>query len=174
VKAQTAKEQVSKTMTYLTRELSSIVGPLLSDTLDANHLACYLALEAEKNCLAPNMFKGDCVFTVMEMWQQCAEMVHQSGGDNKHFAALADEEWLDQQYRNLMMKRREQSLADDSEPLRTVIEVIKRWIVGAAQRLQATKNLEGVKPGEAASVLSKVKAADTDSTGLINDVVREQ
>jgi hypothetical protein len=120
MRAQAAKEQVSEAMTHLARELCSLGGPLLSDVLDANHKACYLALEAEKNRLAPNMFNGDCVFTVMETWQQqCVEMVRQSGGDDKHYAALADEEWLDQQDYNLMRKRREQSLADDSEPLRT-------------------------------------------------------
>jgi hypothetical protein len=87
---------------------------------------------------------------------------------------LADEEWLDQQYCNLMKKRREQSLPDDSEPLRTIAQVIKRWIVGAAQRLQATKNQEGVRPEETASVLSKEKAVDAESTGFIDDVDRKQ
>ncbi len=69
--SQEAKEQLAKTPTQLARELSDSGGPLLSDTIDANHLACYLALEAEKNYLAPNMFSGDCEFTVMETWQQC-------------------------------------------------------------------------------------------------------
>ncbi len=67
MRAQAAKERVSEAMTHLARELCSLGGPLLSDVLDANHMACYLALEAEKNSLAPNMFTGDCVFTVMEM-----------------------------------------------------------------------------------------------------------
>jgi hypothetical protein len=85
-RAQAAKEQVSEAMTHLARELCSLGGPLLSDVLDANHMACYQALEAEKNSLVPNMYDGDCVFTVMEMWQQCVEMVRQSGGDEKHYA----------------------------------------------------------------------------------------
>jgi hypothetical protein len=80
LKAQAAEEQAKKSMSYLARKLSSMGGPLLSDTLDANHLACYLALEAEKNSLAPKLYKGDCVFTVIEIWQQSVEMVRQSGG----------------------------------------------------------------------------------------------
>jgi hypothetical protein len=135
---------------------------------------CYLALEAEKNCLAPNMFSGDCEFTVMEMWQQCVEIVRQSGGDDQQYVALVDEEWLVLQYCNLMRKRIEQSFADGSQSLRTIEQVIKRWIVGAARRLQATKNLKSVKLGEASSPLSKEKAVDTVSTGFINAGNRQQ
>jgi hypothetical protein len=171
--SQEAKEQLAKTLTQLARELSDSGGPLLSHTIDANHLACYLALEAEKNYLAPNMFSGDCEFTVMEMWQQCVELVRQSGGDDQQYVALVDEEWLNLQYCNLMRKRRAQSLVNDSEPLRTVVRVIKRWVVGAARNLQATKNLKGVKPGEASPALSKEKAVDTVSTGFINDGDRQ-
>ena len=65
--AQADEGQTKRTLTYLARELSSMGGPLLSDTLDANHLACYLALEAEKNHLALKLFKGDCLFTVIEL-----------------------------------------------------------------------------------------------------------
>ncbi len=64
---QADEEQTKRTLTYLARELSSMGGLLLSDTLDANHLACYLALEAEKNHLALKLFKGDCLFTVIEL-----------------------------------------------------------------------------------------------------------
>jgi hypothetical protein len=73
-----------------------------------------------------------------------------------------------------MKKRRAQSIADDSEPLSTIEHVIKQWIVGAAQKLQAKKNRKGVKPGETSPVLSKEKAVDTASTGFINDVHRRQ
>jgi hypothetical protein len=67
VKAQTVKEQTSKTMSYLARELSAIGGPMLSDTLDANHLACYLALDAERGSLSERTRKENCAFTVVEM-----------------------------------------------------------------------------------------------------------
>ena len=90
------------------------------------------------------------------------------------YVALVDEEWLVLQYCNLMRKRIEQSFADGSQSLRTIEQVIKRWIVGAARRLQATKNLKGVKPGEASSPLSKEKAVDTVSTGVINAGDRQQ
>ncbi len=40
--SQEAKEQLAKTLTQLARELSDSGGQLLSDTIDANHLACYL------------------------------------------------------------------------------------------------------------------------------------
>ena len=47
--AQKVKEQMAATLTHLARELSDIKGgPLLSDTIDANHLACYQALDAER------------------------------------------------------------------------------------------------------------------------------
>jgi hypothetical protein len=46
-KAQKAKEQMAATLAYLARELSDIKeGPLLSDTVDAYHVACYQALDA--------------------------------------------------------------------------------------------------------------------------------
>jgi hypothetical protein len=73
IKSQASKEQMSKTMTYLARELSSIGGPLLSDALDANHMACYLALDAERVSLSQRTRKEDGVFTVLEIWQQCVE-----------------------------------------------------------------------------------------------------
>jgi hypothetical protein len=73
--SQEAKEQLAKTLAQLARELSDSGGPLLSDAIDANHSACYLALEAERNCLAPNMCSGDCEFIIMEIWQQCVELV---------------------------------------------------------------------------------------------------
>jgi hypothetical protein len=144
IKAQIAKELTSKTMSYLARELSSIGDPLLSDTMDANHLACYLALDAERGSLSERTRKEDCVFTVIEMWQQCVEMVRQSGGDNKQYAALAEEEWQLQQYRDLFRKRSERAAAEDTEQTRTCAEVVKHWLTVAAQRLQAIKNLEGV------------------------------
>ncbi len=79
---------------------------LLSDTLDANHLACYLALEAEKNYLAPRLCKGDCLFTVIELWQQCVEVVRQeSSGNKRHCEALTEEDWMHQQYQNLHDRR---------------------------------------------------------------------
>ena len=171
--SQEAKEQFSKTLTQLARELCDSGGPLLSDTIDANHVACYLALETEKNYLASNMFSGDCEFTVMEIWQQCVELVRQSGGDDKQYFALMDEKWLVLQYCNLMQRRRTQSIADDTEPLRTIEHVIKQWIVGAAQK-QATMNQNSAKSGETSPVLSKEKAVDTASTGLINDLDRRQ
>ncbi len=46
--AQKAKEQMAATLTFLARELSAVGGPLLSDTVDAYHLACYQALDAER------------------------------------------------------------------------------------------------------------------------------
>jgi hypothetical protein len=58
-----------------------------------------------------NVYNSDCVFTVIEVWQQCVEMVRQSGGDNRHYAVLADEEWLNQQYRNLMNDEKKRSIA---------------------------------------------------------------
>jgi hypothetical protein len=120
------------------------------------------------------MYSGDCEFTVREIWQQCVELVRQSGGDNKQHVALVDEEWLVVQYCNLIQKSRAQSIADDSEPLRTIEHVIKQWIVGAAQKLQATKNWKHVKSGETSPVLLKEKTVDAASTGLINDVDRRQ
>ncbi len=104
---QADEEQTKRTLTYLARELSSMDGPLLSDTLDANHLACYLALEAEKNHLAPKLFKGDCLFTVIELWQQCVEVVCQSRGNERNYESLTEEEWMYQQYRNLLSRRGE-------------------------------------------------------------------
>ncbi len=91
VKAQKAKEQMAKTLEYLTKELSGIGGPLLSDTLDANHLACYQALDAERGYLFERTRRENCAFTVVEMWQQDVEMGRQSGGANKNYTALAEE-----------------------------------------------------------------------------------
>ena len=92
-KAQEAKEQMAATLAYLARELSAIGGPLLSDTLDANHLACYQALDTKRSYLSVRSRKESCAFTVVEMWQQGVEMVRQSGGANRHYTALVDEEW---------------------------------------------------------------------------------
>ena len=100
------EEQTKRTLTYLARELSSMGGPLLSDTLDANHLACYLALETEKNHLASRLCKGDCLFTVIELWQQCVEVVRQeSSGNKRHYEELTEEDWMHQQYQNLHDRR---------------------------------------------------------------------
>ena len=68
-KAQKAKEQMASTLSYLARELSAIGGPLLSDTLDVNHMACYQALDAERSYyLSERSRKEECAFTAVEMW----------------------------------------------------------------------------------------------------------
>ncbi len=65
--AQKVKEQMAANLKYLARELSDIGGPLLSDTIDADHLACYQALDAERGYLSGCMRKEDCAFIVVEM-----------------------------------------------------------------------------------------------------------
>ncbi len=50
-----------------------------------------------------------------------------------------------QQYRNLLSRRGERSAAEGSNPVTTSLEVIKRWLTGAAQRLQVSKNREGTR-----------------------------
>jgi hypothetical protein len=97
----------------------------------------------------------NCAFTVLEMWQQGVEMVRQSGGANRNYTALVDEEWQYQQYRELFRKRSERwALARDT-PVTPLIgtcpESVKRWLTGAAQRLQETKNLEAKEQGRAVS-----------------------
>jgi hypothetical protein len=138
-KAQKAKEQMAATLKYLARELSDIGGPLLSDTIDAYHLACYQALDAERGYLSGFMRKENCAYTVVEMWQQGVEMVRQSGGANRIYTALVDEEWQYQQYRELFRKRTvrwEEDVDVPVEPLMgTCPEAVKRWLTGAAQRL---------------------------------------
>ena len=145
-KAQKAKEQMAATLTYLARELSDVKGgPLLSDTIDAYHVACYQALDAERSYLAERTSKEECAFTAVEMWQQAVEMVRQSGADNRDYTALVDEEWQYQQYRELFRKRAERARANDTEvaPLiGTFPEAVKRWLTGAAQRLQEMKSLD--------------------------------
>ncbi len=165
--AQADEGQTKRTLTYLARELSSMGGPLLSDTLDANHLACYLALEAGKNHLAPRLFKGDCLFTTIELWQQCVEMVRQSRGKERHYESLTEEEWMYQQYQNLHARRgEERSAAKGINPVTTSFEVIKRWLTGAAQRLQVSKNREGTVSGESTSEDSLKRSREAVSIGL--------
>ena len=65
-KAQKAKEQMTATLTYLARELSDVKGgPLLSDTIDAYHVACYQALDAERSYLAGSAREEECAFTAV-------------------------------------------------------------------------------------------------------------
>ena len=58
-KAQRAKEQLAVTLKYLARELIDAGGPLLSDAIDANHVACYQALDAERISLSECTKKVD-------------------------------------------------------------------------------------------------------------------
>ncbi len=77
-------------------------------------------------------------------------MVQQSGTGNRNYTALVEEEWQYQQYRKLFKKRADKVLSADSEQgahssmIGTNPDAIKRWITGAAQRLQEGKNLEGM------------------------------
>ena len=157
VKAQKAKEQMAATLAYLARELSDIKGgPLLSDTVDAYHVACYQALDAERSYLAERTRKEECAFTAVEMWQQAVEMVRQSGAVNRDYTALVDEEWQYQQYRELFRKRAEKARANDTEAaplIGTFPEAVERWLTGAAQRLQEIKNLD--KKAESTSLAEK-------------------
>jgi hypothetical protein len=164
--AQADEGQTKRTLTYLARELSSMGGPLLSDTLDVNHLACYLALEAEKNHLAPRLCKGDCLFTVIELWQQCVEVVRQSRGNERHHEASTEEDWMHQQYQNLHDRRQERSVADGIKPAMTSLEVIKCWLTGAVQRLQVSKNREGTVSGESTSEDTLKRSREAVSIGL--------
>ncbi len=138
-KAQRAKDQLAATVKYLARELIDAGGPLLSDTLDANHMACYQALDAERISLSECTRKEECAFTAVEMWQQAVEMVQQSDADNREYTALVDEEWQYQQYRELFKKRANKVLSTDTEPgslIGTDPDAVKRRLTGAAQRLQ--------------------------------------
>ncbi len=80
MKALIVKEQTKRKLTHLTREMSLSGGPPLSDTLDAKHWACYLVLGEEMNALALRVFRDDCDFTAVEIWQQCVELIKQSEG----------------------------------------------------------------------------------------------
>ena len=66
-KAQRAKKQLAATLKYLARELIDAGGPLLSDAIDANHVACYQALDAERISLSECTRKEQCAFTAVEM-----------------------------------------------------------------------------------------------------------
>jgi hypothetical protein len=112
---------MAATLTYLARELSDIGGPLLSDTLDAYHLTCYQALDAERGYLSERMRKENCAFNVVEMLQQGVEMVRQSGGANRNYTALVDEEWQYQQYRELFRKRSERWALTRDTPVAPLI-----------------------------------------------------
>ncbi len=134
------------TLKYLARELIDAGGPLLSDAIDANHVACYQALDAERISLSECTRKEQCTFTALEMWQQAVEMVQQSGADNREYTALVDEEWQYKQYRELFRKRANKALSMDLEPgslIGTDADALKRWLTGVAQRLQEEKNLKG-------------------------------
>ncbi len=83
-------------------------------------------------------------------------MVRQSGGANRIYTALVDEEWQYQQYRELFRKRTERWERAIDAPVAPLMgtcpEAVKRWLTGAAQRLQAAKNLEAKEQGKSASV----------------------
>jgi hypothetical protein len=163
---------MAATLTYLARELSAIGGPLLSDTLDANHLACYQALDAERGYMSERSRKENCAFTVVEMWQQGVEMVRQSGGANRNYTALVDEEWQYQQYRELFRKRSEQWALTRDTPVAPLIgtcpESVKRWLTGAAQRLQEQKNLEVKEQGKSVSANLIEKAVEIGGKSAIH------
>jgi hypothetical protein len=77
--------------------------------------------------------------------KQAVEMVLQSGAANRDYTALVDEEWQYKQYRELFRKRAHKALSMDLEPgslIGTDTVAVKRWLTGAAQRLQEVKNLE--------------------------------
>ena len=167
------KEQLAATLKYLARELSDAGGPLLSDTIDAYHVACYQALDAERNSLSECTRKQECAFTAVEMWQQAVEMVLQSGAANRDYTALVDEDWQYQQYQELFKKRAHKALTMDLEPgslIGTNSESVKRWLTGAAQRLQEMKNLER-KTG---STSLAEKAEGIEGKSLIHDDVWRQ
>jgi hypothetical protein len=108
-------------------------------------VTCYQALDAERTYLLECSRKEECAFTAVEMWQQAVEMVLQSGASNRDYTALVDEEWQYRQYRELFRKRANEALTEDLEPgslIGTDSEAVKRWLTGAAQRLQEMKNLE--------------------------------
>ena len=67
-KAKREKDQMAAIVDYLAKELIDAGGPLLSDSLDANHMACYQALDAERISLAEYTHKAECAFTAVEMW----------------------------------------------------------------------------------------------------------
>ena len=173
-KAQKVKEQMAATLTHLARELSDIRGgPLLSDTLDANHMACYQALDAERISLMEKTSKEECSFTAVEMWLQAVEMVRQSGAVNRDYTALVDEEWQYRQYAVLFRKRSEKALSDEAEPgslIGTHPDAVKRLLTGAAQRLQEKKNLD--KRVESTSLAEKV--VENERKGAIQEEVRRQ
>jgi hypothetical protein len=73
---------------------------------------------------------------------------------------------LHQQYQNLHDRRLERSAADGIKPVMTSLEVIKRWLTGAAQKLQVSKNREGTMSGEATSEDSRKKLREAVSIGL--------
>ena len=119
-------------------------------------MACYQALDAERSFLSGKRGKEECSFTAVEMWQQAVEMVRQSGAVNRNYTALVNEEWQYQQYRELFKKRSERAIANDAEPgamVGTHPNAVKRWLTGAAQRLQEMKNLD--KKAESASLADK-------------------
>jgi hypothetical protein len=181
-KAQKAKEQMAATLKYLARELSDIGGPLLSDTIDAYHLACYQALDAERGYLSDKMRKEHCAFNVVEIWQQGVEMVRQSGGANRIYTALVNEEWQYQQYRELFRElfrkrteRWERTIDAPVAPLMgTCPEAVKRWLTGAAQRLQAAKNLEAKEQGKSASASLKEETGELARKSAIPEDVWKQ
>jgi hypothetical protein len=73
---------------------------------------------------------------------------------------------MHQQYRNLLSRRGERSAAKGVNPVTTSLEVIKRWLTGAAQRLQVLKNREGTISGELTSEDSLKKSREAVSIGL--------
>jgi hypothetical protein len=89
-----------------------------SDTLDANHLACYQALDAKRSHQFERTGREKCSFAVVEMWQQGVEMVRQSGGADKNYMALVDEEWQHQQYCDIYKKRSDRAAAEDRDECR--------------------------------------------------------
>jgi hypothetical protein len=95
-------------------------------------------------------------------------------GDNDR--QYAEEEWLLQRHLILMKKRTERAVLifDDSEPPHTSLEIVERWLIGAAQRLQTSKNLESAKPGGSASARLEKLPLKQSGTVLVNDAKRER
>ncbi len=71
-----------------------------------------------------------------------------------------------QQYQNLHSRRVERSAAEGINPVTTTLEVIERWLTGAAQRLQVSKNREGTVSGESTSEDSLKRSREAVSIGL--------
>ena len=92
---------------------------------------------------------------------------------NRDYTALVDEEWQYKQYRELFRKRADKALSMDLEPgslIGTDTEAVKRWLTGAAQRLQEAKNLEG----RSGSTSLAEKAEGIEGQSLIHEDVWRQ